>query len=247
MNTSANHRTGIYAALLLIAGTLLSGPFGLLIVTAVQPQPAWQDAQTLAANYHPIQTFPFFAGFLLVIGSGLLVAVLYQLAEAKHKAMALLAVICTAAFTGLIFFNYICQTTFLPALLAGYRPEYDAIITALAFTNSRSLCWAIEMWGYALLGLATWLLAPVFHRNWVEKTTAVLMVLNGVLSIAGGFITAFHLPWVMTAAGIVNYIAWNALVVLWGVFVISSLLRREREQRLPVPHLGFDVVGPAAG
>lgn len=230
MNTSITHRIGILAALLLIAGTLISGPVGLLIVGAVQPQPAWQDAQTLAANYHPIQALPFFAGFLLVLGSGLLVGVLHQLAEEKHKAPALLAVICTAAFTGLIFFNYICQTTFLPALLVDYRPEYDAIITALAFTNPRSLCWAIEMWGYALLGLATWLLAPVFNRNPVEKTTAWLMVLNGVLSIAGGFITAFDLGWVMTPAGLINYIAWNALVVLWGVFVVWSLLRRQRQQ-----------------
>jgi hypothetical protein len=247
MNPNATYRTGIYAAILLIAGTLLSGPAGLIVVAAVQPQPPWQDAPTLAANYHPIQTFPFFAGFLLVIGSGLLVAVLYQLAEAKDKAMALLAVICTAAFMSLIFFNYICQTTFLPVLLMDYRPEYDAVVMAFAFTNGRSLCWAIEMWGYALLGLATWLLAPIFNRNWTEKTTAWLMVLNGVLSIAGGFITAMDLSWVMTTTGMINYIAWNALIVLWGVFVILSLLRREREQRLSVPHLGLDVVGPAAG
>ncbi len=230
MNANKIHRIGIYAALLLITGTLLSGPIGLLVVGAVHPQPAWKDAQTLAANYHPIQAFPFFAGFLLVIGSGLLVAVLYQLAEEKDKAPALLAVICTAAFTSLIFFNYICQTTFLPALLVDYRPEYEAVVTALAFANPQSLCWAIEMWGYALLGLATWLLAPVFYRNRVEQTTATLQVLNGILSIAGGFITAASLGWVLTMSGIVNYLVWNALVVLWGAFVIWSLLRREREE-----------------
>lgn len=230
MTANTTQRIGIFAALLLIAGTLLSGPVGLLIVGAVQPQPAWQDAQTLAANYHPIQTFPFFAGFLLVIGSGLLVAVLYQLAEEKDKAPALLAVICTAAFTGLICFNYICQTTFLPALLIDYRPEYETIITALAFANPRSLCWAIEMWGYALLGLATWLLAPIFHRNRVEHTTAALQILNGVFSIAGGLITSASLGWVMTLPGMVNYLVWNAIVVLWGAFVIWSLWRRERQR-----------------
>src|SRR5215208_6182850 len=125
MNTNPNHRVGIYGALLLIAGTVLSGPIGVIVVSMVRPQPTWQDAQTLAANYHPIQTLPFFAGFLLVIGSGLLVATLYQLSAEKDKAVALLAVMCTAAFTSLIFFNYICQTTFIPALLANYRPEYD--------------------------------------------------------------------------------------------------------------------------
>lgn len=230
MKTNSNHRIGIYAASLLIAGIVLSGPFSMFVVSAVQMQPAWQDAQTLAANYHPIQTLPFFAGFLLVIGCSLLIAVLYQLSEEKDKAPALLAVICTAAFMSLIFFNYICQTTFIPALLVDYRPEYDAIITAFSFTNGGSMCWAIEMWGYALLGLATWLLAPVFQRDRVEKTTAWLMVINGVISIAGGFITAVNLSWVMTPVGIINYIAWNVLMLLWGAFVIWSLLRRERQQ-----------------
>ena len=50
------------------------------------------------------------------------------------------------------------------------------------------------MWGYALLGLATLLLAPVFNRSsWIEKTTAWLMIINGILSIVGGFITTVAL------------------------------------------------------
>jgi hypothetical protein len=239
MNTNNNHRIGIYAALLLIAGIVLSGPLGLIVVTAIHPQPAWQDAQTLAANYHPIQTFPFFAGFLLVIGSGLLIATLYRLSAEKDKAVALLAVICTAAFTGLIFLNYICQTTFIPALLANYQPEFDAIIATFSFTNPNSMCWAIEMWGYALLGLATLLLAPVFKRGRVEKITAGLMIANGILSIAGGFITAVNLSWVMTVPGLTFYIAWNALVVLLGVFVIWALYRREYQVEAPAGGAGL--------
>jgi hypothetical protein len=89
---------------------------------------------------------PFFGGFLLVIGSALLITTLYQLAAAKDKAVALLAVVCTAAFTSLIFFNYICQTTLIPALLANYRPEYATIVATFSFANPGSLCWAIEMW-----------------------------------------------------------------------------------------------------
>ncbi len=234
MNTNPNHRIGIYAALLLIAGIVLSGPLGLVVVTLLHPQPAWQDAQTQAANYHPIQVLPFFGGFLLVLGSGLLITTLYQLSAAKDKALALLAVVCTAAFTSLIFFNYICQTTFIPALLANYRPEYATIVAAFSFANPGSLCWAVEMWGYALLGLATLLLAPVFNRgSWVEKTAAWLMILNGILSIIGGFITAVHLTWVMTPVGLANYVVWNILVVVLGVFVILAL--SQREQLLHVP------------
>ena len=230
MNTNPNHRIGIYASLLLITGIVLSGPLGLVVVTMLHPQPAWQDAQTQAANYHPIQVLPFFGGFLLVIGSGLLIATLYQLSAEKDKAVALLAVVCTAAFTSLIFFNYICQTTFIPALLANYRPEYATIVATFSFANPGSLCWALEMWGYALLGLATLLLAPVFNRSgWIEKTTAWLMILNGILSIAGGFITAANLAWVMTPAGLTNYVVWNILVVVLSIFVILALSQREQQ------------------
>jgi hypothetical protein len=234
MNDHTHYRTGIFAALLLVFGTLLSGPVGLVVVAAIHPQPPWQDAPTFVANFHPIQTFPFFAGFLLVLGSCLLVATLYRLAAPADKPVALLGVMSAAAFAGLIFFNYICQTTFIPALVADYRPEYDAIITAFSFSNPRSLCWAIEMWGYALLGLATWLLAGVFRGSGVERTTAGIQVVNGVISIAGGFISAYSLAWVMTPLGLANYIAWNVLMVLWGVFVVLSLRRRMRGERKPV-------------
>jgi hypothetical protein len=238
MPSKATEQTGIYAAILLIAGTLISGPIGLLIVQSVHPQPPWQDAATYVANYHPIQVMPFFAGFLLVLGSCLLIATLYRLSAPTDKARALLAVMCTAAFSGLIFFNYICQTTFLPALVADYRPQYDAIITALSFSNPRSLCWAIEMWGYALLGLATWLLAAGFRTGMVEKVTGSLMVANGVLSIAGGFISAVDLAWVMSLPGLVNYIVWNVLMIVWGVFVIWSLQRRSATVHSLMPLAG---------
>lgn len=132
--------------------------------------------------------------------------------------------ISAAAFVALIFFNYINQTTFLPALARGYRPEYDPLITLLSFSNPRSLCWAIEMWGYALLGVSTILAAPVLRRNWLEKATAGLMVANGIISLVGGFVTSADLSWVMTPTGPANYIAWNvlALAVCFGV----SMYRR---------------------
>jgi len=148
-------RTGMVGAVTNIAGILLSGPLGLVLVLLIRPNPAWQTAKVWVDNYHVVQSLPFFGGFLLLIGYIVMVAATHQIAEEKHKIYTQIALILTAAFVTLIFFNYISQTTFLPALVKNYQPEYDAIISTFSLASPQSLCWAIEMWGYALLGLAT--------------------------------------------------------------------------------------------
>lgn len=225
--TAGALRAGILGAALTVAGILLSGPIGLLVVTLLHPSPPWVDAAHYVQDFHPIQTVPFFGGFLLVGGYIIMMSALYQLAEERHKTNALIALIFTAIFATLIFFNYISQTTFIPALVKEYKSVYESAVTTFSLANPLSVCWAIEMWGYAFLGVATWLDASIFHRNRAEKTTAGLMIANGVVSIVGGFVTAWSLGWVLTAPGIVSYIGWNILVLALSVFVIVSLRRRQ--------------------
>jgi hypothetical protein len=220
------YRIGIYAAITNIAGILLSGPLGLLVVSLVRPAPAWQTPALWAAGYHPVQTLPFYFGFLLLFSYIAIVVVAHRIAEEEHKTYTLIALVFTAAFVPLIFFNYISQTTFLPALARNYRPEYDAIIATFSLNNPNALCWAIEMWGYALLGIATIFAAPVFNRNRTERITAWLMVINGIVSLAGGFVTAVNLSWVLTVPGLVNYLLWNGLVLAMAIFFLLSLRRR---------------------
>ena len=227
--TARNLRTGIVGAALTVAGILLSGPLGLLLVSAVQSSGPWQGPAAYVQNYHPIQTLPFFCGFLLVSGYVVLMTALHQIAEERLKTQTLIAVVFTAIFATLIFFNYITQTTFVPALAKNYSPQLDPAITTFSLANPLSLSWAIEMWGYAFLGIATMLAAPVFNRNRIERATAVLMILNGVMSIAGGVISAWDLGWVLTTPGLVNYMVWNALVLALSILVIVSLRRRQNE------------------
>ena len=234
MNTNPNHRIGIYAALLLIAGIVLSGPLGLIVVTTAAPPARLAGCADTGGQLPSHPDVPILrrlsAGHWLRPADRHAVSALRRQEQSRCHARRHLH----GGVYGLIFLNYICQTTFIPALLANYRPEYATIVAAFSFANPGSLCWAIEMWGYALLGLATLLLAPVFNRgSWVEKTTAWLMILNGILSIIGGFITAVHLTWVMTPVGLANYVVWNILVVVLGVFVILAL--SQREQLLHVP------------
>lgn len=219
-------RAGIYAGILIIVGSVLSGPVGLILVAIVHPTGSWQGASVLADHYHPIQTFPFFLGLVLVAGCDLLIAATYRLAADEDKTRALLAVMCAAAFTGLISFNYICQTTFIPALLTNYRPEYSAIVGTLSLVNPRSLSWAIEMWGWGLFGIATWLVAPVFHHSKLERATSWAFKLNGLMSVVGAIVTAADLTWVLTVPGMINFALWNGLMVVLAVLVIRSLSRR---------------------
>ncbi|MCB0257578.1 MAG: DUF4386 family protein, partial [Anaerolineae bacterium] len=198
-------------------------------VTAVRSSGPWQGPAVYIQNYHPIQTLPFFCGFLLVSGYVVMMTALHQIAEDRHKTLTLIAVIFTAIFATLIFFNYINQTTFVPALARGYSPQFDPAITTFSLANPLSLCWAIEMWGYAFLGVATMLAAPIFNRNRLERTVAALMILNGVMSIAGGVISAWNLGWVLTTPGIANYMVWNVLVLALSILVIVSLRRRQKE------------------
>ena len=219
-------RLGIYGACATLIGILLSGPVGVSLVALLAPQPAWEGSAQWAAHFDRLQTFPFFGGFLLIGGYLITMAALYQIASVKDKTRTLVAVMFTTAFATLIFFNYINQTTFLPALASPYLPENAPLINAFSLSNPRALCWAIEMWGYALLGVATWIAAPVFHGSRLEKTTAWLMIANGVVSLLGGVIATWNLAWVFTTTGLVNYALWNVLVFALAVTTILSLKRR---------------------
>ncbi|HPG39470.1 MAG TPA: hypothetical protein PLP19_00595 [bacterium] len=219
-------RFGMTGVMVNMAGVLLSGPLGLLVVTQTHPQPAWQDARLFLEYYHPVQTLPFFAGIALVLGYVMMIAAIHLVAAKPQRPLTLTAAMLTAAFATLIFFNYINQTTFVPALVKNYQPDYDPLIAAFSFSNPNSLCWAIEMWGYALLGLATWFAAPVFKRTKCEKITAWLMISNGVISIAGVVFVSGNLAWVFTPAGLASYAVWNALVFVMAVFIYISFRQR---------------------
>jgi hypothetical protein len=227
-NRTSAYQLGIYGAISTIIGILLSGPLGLVVVSQLAPQPAWQNAQVFAENLHWLQSTPYFAGFFLVGGYVVMLAAMYQVAEDKDKTRALVAVVFTAAFAALIFFNYIVQTTFVPTLARDYRPEYEAIIAALSMANSKSLAWAIELWGYGFLGVATWFAAPVLRGGRLGNITAVLFVVNGVVSVMTAIWAAVDLGWVLTPLGVANYAIWNLLVLIMSILVVIVFQGRKK-------------------
>jgi hypothetical protein len=224
-------RLGCYGALSALAGILLSGPVAMVTVNAVRAQPAWSDARTFIEHYHPIQTLPYVFGFFFVGGCVLLVAGLRGLAGAKQLAASRLGLVVSAVGATLIVFNYVLQTTFVPALIRGYDPAADGIISSLTMVNPASLAWALEMWGYGLLGLGGWLVAAVLDRSGIEHLARWGLVGNGVISLVGTAVTVVRLEWVLTPTGLASYIAWNVYFLATLVLVAIVIRRRARAER----------------
>jgi hypothetical protein len=123
----------------------------------------------------------------------------------------LLALAWTTIFAVLISFNYICQTTYIHNLAINYRPEYESAIASFSMSNPLSFCWANEMWGYAILGVATWLTAGYYRRR--SKFVRGLLITNGILSLGSAVWTIVDIGWVMTRFGILCYVVWNILMI----------------------------------
>lgn len=210
-------------ALIALAGYILSGPLLFVVISVFYPQPPWSTVSAFVGHYHFLQNLPYYFGFMLLGGMLVLTIGHYLNATDRNRGALLIALALTVVFTGLIFFNYIVQTTFVHNLVMHYRPEYDPIITAFSMVNPLSLCWGIEMWGYAILGVATWVLA-VYYRE-VNNLLAFLLRFNGWMSIAGAILTVVNIEWVMKPAGLAAYAAWNILMIVLMILIYRQARR----------------------
>src|SRR3954466_11350640 len=136
---------------------------------------AWM---TFARQYHPLQTLPFFLGFVLVAGLVVMTASVSLLAKPEQRARVSVAVALISSFSALVFLNYVVQTTFVPLLVRGYSSSSAPVVAALTMSNPNSLGWCLEMWAYALAGVATWLIAVVFEQGKLEKAARLAFAAN---------------------------------------------------------------------
>lgn len=227
---SGVNRTGMLASAGAVLGIVLSGPLAVALVGATHPQPAWRDAELFARHYHVIQLLPYAGGILLVTALVVLIASIHASARPRDKAMTGAALTFAGAFAAFIFFNYVAQTTFVPDLAQRYEPANAPILTTLSMSNPRSLAWGIEMWGWGLFGVATWLVSAVFDRSRLERATAFTFVANGPVSIAGALWTVVRPGWVMTAAGLGAFAAWNVLLLTMATLAFIAFRRRLQAQ-----------------
>ena len=207
-------------ALVALIGYIMSGLVAFLIVNLAKPQPAWVSAAVFVENYAPIQNLPFYFGFLLIGGMLMLSAGHYlhfREEDALKKFHLLVGFGWTTVFCALISFNYICQTTFVHNLALHYKPEYEAAISAFSMSNPLSFCWANEMWGYAFLGIATWLMAGYYRGK--NAFIRGLLIANGIVSMLSALWTIIDVNWVMTTIGLIAYFAWNVLMIVLMVMI----------------------------
>lgn len=130
------------------------------------------------------------------------------------------------SFHAIQVFPYLgVQTSYLPTLARQYGDRYAGIVATFSMANPTSLAWAIEMWGYAFIGVATWLVAPVFHGSRLARLTAWTFIANGPVSLAGGIVTTALPGWAMTTVGLVAFSLWN---VLLGVMAALALVMFRR-------------------
>ncbi len=213
-------------ALVALAGYILSGPVAFLVVHLVKPQPAWVSPAVFAQNYNTIQDIPFYFGFVLIGGMLMLATGHYLNYPGENEAVKfhlLVSVGWTIAFFTLIAFNYICQTTFVHNLALRYRPEYDSAISTFSMSNPMSFCWANEMWGYAFLGIATCLMAGYYRGK--NSFIRILLIANGIVSVASAVWTIVDVGWVMGVAGLASYFIWNILMIVLMISIYRHSTR----------------------
>jgi hypothetical protein len=127
----------------------------------------------------------------------------------------------------MIITNYLLQTTFVPALVRDETGTNDPLLAAITMSNPSSLGWALEMWGYGVFGVATWLVAPVFHGPGLGRAARWAFAANAPASIVPALWTAFDPGWELSPVGLISFAVWNLLVLVMAVLAFVWF-RRQR-------------------
>ena len=213
----------ILSASVVIAGIILSGPPMVLLIEQFRPQPDWVDVRTFQSNFSRIQTLPFWFGFVLLTGNVYFVASTCRLPGFVNRISSKLAIICVSIYGAIIFSNYAIQTTVVPSMTA----RNNELVEFLTMVNPHSISWTLEMFGYAVLGVAYWLVSGAFSGNRKLTVLRWMLIINGIISVAGVFLPVISPELLLESGGIASYVIWNLLIVSIMVLVIISYSEKD--------------------
>ncbi|MGM0530366.1 MAG: hypothetical protein ACQER7_03330 [Bacteroidota bacterium] len=228
-HTGIMYRLIAISAAIVIAGIILSGAPAVYFISLIEPQPEWVDPETFAESYHPVQKLAWAGGFLLILGFAFFVSSAYQLAVSpSQKVPGLLAIIFVTIFAVLVGFNYSLQIAWVP-LLAEQQHEALSLVT---MSNTQSVAWVLEMFGYGFLGLSTWCISMVFWGSKKMDWIRYLLIAYGVISIAGAVITISGVSWLLKTTGTISFAVRNLLLLI----TMALIYREFRKRRLKGGH-----------
>jgi hypothetical protein len=204
------------SAAVVFTGVILSGPVAVTLVEIGAPQPLWQGIATFVRHYSWLQGLPYWFGFLIAGGFILFMASLQGTAKPHQRPFEAAALGFTIVSAALIFLNYVLQTGFIPQ----WVHSNDPMVAAFTMANPRSLGWALEMYGYALLGVGTAFAAPLFEQRGRQGVIRFLFAANAVVSIAAAMMIPIFPGWVLTTVGMILGAVWNILIMVVMVLVM---------------------------
>lgn len=131
-----------------------------------------------------------------------LTAVLYRDAPERQRVWTMLGIVFAVLYAGVVSLNYALQLTVVPrnpGLFAGWTLEL----------KPDSAFWALEVMGYAYMGLSALALFPALHGSRPRRIAGWMFVINAIGSVIGA------------AAYLITHDPGNALAVgsllVWGV------------------------------
>ncbi|MCF8336205.1 MAG: hypothetical protein K9H65_06355 [Bacteroidales bacterium] len=222
-HTGIMYRLIAISAVIVIAGIILSGPPAVYFISLIESQPEWVDLETFQESYHPVQNLAWAGGFLFILGMAFFISSAYQLAVSpSQKVPGLLAIVFVTVFAVLIGVNYALQIAWIP-VLAGQKNEALSLVT---MSNTQSVAWVLEMFGYGFLGLSTWCISMVFwgskRMNWIRY----LLIAYGVISVAGAATTIGGVSWLSKATGTIAFTGQNVLLLITMVLIYHEFRKR---------------------
>lgn len=208
--------------ILIIIGIILSGPPIVFLTEYFHPQPKWVDVDTFITNFHLLQTLPYWFGFILLIGNVLFIVSVSKLASIRDKIHSTLSIVCVGIYGSLVSINYAIQIAFVPVMVS----DSNQILEIVSMVNPKSICWIIEMFAYAILGIAYWLVSIAFQGKGILSIIKYLMIFNGIASVLGVLIPIFDPSLLLESESIIGYVLWNVLIVLIMSLIIIAFRRK---------------------
>ena len=215
---------GFWSALIVTVGMFMSGLVGNLIIVLVAPQQLnWHGIESYASSFHTIQTLPQAAGIFMVIGFiGVMVSIHFY-APLHQKILSHMGIVFAAIYAAIVGVNYII-------VLAVVRPNIQlGELEGLALHvvgNPYSISWAKEMLGYAFMGLATLVVAPIFNGSKLQNWIRWLFVWNGIAGILGVMGIMITDPaWVLAPIGLISWLVWTVVTII--PFILLCILFKQ--------------------